>query len=212
MQHFFRHFRFDNYTIKDFLNETTYDFEEVFGSYAYNGYGAELASTSWFSGYRSACTDFSVFQKWTGQRSKPSATANAFRLRQGCNPVLIASLVVYGSTSTTMRLTGKWILTGYLGMDTTCTYMIPMRLWLVSTPLTSRPHWELKFPSAETEQDNNFLEYIYVEANEDIRLYLRYQKFHRVHTHENPCVDPTEHPSYSRSRVINNIKNLKMYI
>lgn len=61
MQHFFRHFRFDNYTIKDFLNETTYGFDEVFGSYAYNGYGAELASTFRFAGYRSACTDFSVY-------------------------------------------------------------------------------------------------------------------------------------------------------
>ncbi|CAG9773968.1 unnamed protein product [Ceutorhynchus assimilis] len=43
--------------------------------------------------------------------------------------------------------------------------------------------------TSEYEQDNNFLDYIYLEANEDIRLQLKYQEFHLVHTHENPCVE-----------------------
>lgn len=55
--------------------------------------------------------------------------------------------------------------------------------------------------TADDEQDDNFLEYIYLEAMEDIRLHLRYQEFQRVHTNDNPCVDPADHPYYSRSRV-----------
>lgn len=46
MVNVFRNFDFDNYTIKDFLNETTYHFEEVFRLYAYNGMGLLLAGSN----------------------------------------------------------------------------------------------------------------------------------------------------------------------
>lgn len=45
------------------------------------------------------------------------------------------------------------------------------------------------------------MEYIYIEASEDIRLQLRYQEFLRVNTNDNPCIDPNDQPTYSRSRV-----------
>lgn len=38
-QNVFRNFDFSNYTIKEFLNETTYSFSELVGSYAFNGIG-----------------------------------------------------------------------------------------------------------------------------------------------------------------------------
>ncbi|XP_060522520.1 acid-sensing ion channel 4-A [Cylas formicarius] len=39
----FRNFNFDDYTIQEFLNETTYTFAEVFGSYAFGGTGNQFA-------------------------------------------------------------------------------------------------------------------------------------------------------------------------
>ncbi|XP_066140661.1 uncharacterized protein ppk17 isoform X2 [Euwallacea fornicatus] len=92
----FRFFDFENYTIKDFFNETTYHFEEVFQLYAYNGKGLVLA--------------------------------------------------------------------------------------------------------AAKEQDDSYLEYIYIESMEDIRINLRYQEFYKVNVNENPCIDPAAQPHYSRSR------------
>ncbi|KAL1498216.1 hypothetical protein ABEB36_009050 [Hypothenemus hampei] len=51
-------------------------------------------------------------------------------------------------------------------------------------------------------QDDNFLEYVYLEAWEEMRIHFKHQEFFRVNTNENPCIDHADQPTYSRSRCI----------
>ncbi|XP_066246449.1 acid-sensing ion channel 4-A [Euwallacea similis] len=160
----FHNFDFENYTIQDFLNETTYHFNEIFKLYAYNGMGLLLADIEWMSFYSTKHGQCFIF---TPQK-----------------------------TSQTYNMGGGWWF-----------YLLHDKLErLVDSGGESQYgfHIYLHDPneiltSAE-EQDDSYLEYIYIESMEDMRIHLRHQEFYRVNVNENPCIDPAVQPHYSRSR------------
>ncbi|XP_066140660.1 acid-sensing ion channel 4-A isoform X1 [Euwallacea fornicatus] len=160
----FRFFDFENYTIKDFFNETTYHFEEVFQLYAYNGKGLVLAEIEWMSFYSTKhgqCFSFT-----------PQETSKNYNIGGGW--------WFYLRHDKLERLVDSHGVSQY-----------GFHIYL---------HDSNEILTSAKEQDDSYLEYIYIESMEDIRINLRYQEFYKVNVNENPCIDPAAQPHYSRSR------------
>ncbi|XP_030752117.1 uncharacterized protein LOC115879427 isoform X2 [Sitophilus oryzae] len=158
----FRHFNFVNYTIKDFLEETTWSFDELISSFAYNGLGNPYKNTSvveFYSITRGRCFTLT-----------PRSTSERFSISGGW--------WFYLKHNFTIRS-----LDGY-GMSTAGFHI--------------HLHDDNEIMTSETDQENNFLEYIYLEAAEDMRLTLKIQEFKKVSTTDLPCIDNDSR--YSKSR------------
>ncbi|KAH1016389.1 hypothetical protein HUJ04_007616 [Dendroctonus ponderosae] len=164
-QNVFRNFYFDNFTIKEFLEDTTYDFDDVVNSYAFNGMGMHLAAA-----------------EWTLFHTISYGKCFSFTPRE---------------TSSTYSISGGWIFS--LKHDVIERFVDSYGVSQYGFHVYVHDPNEIL--TSGLEQDDSFLEYIYIEASEDIRLQLRYQEFLRVNTNENPCIDPGDQPTYSRSRV-----------
>ncbi|XP_050298509.1 uncharacterized protein LOC126737577 isoform X2 [Anthonomus grandis grandis] len=162
----FRFFNFTRYSIKDFLNETTYTFEEVVGLLAYNGCGGELAAVTWKS--------FDTITQGKCFTFQPGETSDKFSISGGWWFYMLHDM--------TQRSEDHFGVSEY----GTSVYV----------------HHDSDILTSEGEQENNFLEHIYVEAAEDIRMQLKYQSFRRVRSKDNLCIDPEENPEYSRSKCL----------
>ncbi|XP_050298511.1 uncharacterized protein LOC126737577 isoform X3 [Anthonomus grandis grandis] len=156
----FRFFNFTRYSIKDFLNETTYTFEEVVGLLAYNGCGGELAAVTWKS--------FDTITQGKCFTFQPGETSDKFSISGGWWFYMLHDM--------TQRSEDHFGVSEY----GTSVYV----------------HHDSDILTSEGEQENNFLEHIYVEAAEDIRMQLKYQSFRRVRSKDNLCIDPEENPEY----------------
>uniref|UniRef100_A0AAR5QAC6 Uncharacterized protein n=1 Tax=Dendroctonus ponderosae TaxID=77166 RepID=A0AAR5QAC6_DENPD len=165
-QNVFRNFYFDNFTIKEFLEDTTYDFDDVVNSYAFNGMGMHLAAA-----------------EWTLFHTISYGKCFSFTPRE---------------TSSTYSISGGWIFS--LKHDVIERFVDSYGVSQYGFHVYVHDPNEIL--TSGLEQDDSFLEYIYIEASEDIRLQLRYQEFLRVNTNENPCIDPGDQPTYSRSRCL----------
>ncbi|KAF7280592.1 hypothetical protein GWI33_005719 [Rhynchophorus ferrugineus] len=158
----FRFFNFNIHTIEYFLNDTTWTFDELISSLAYNGYGYPIADVK--------IVEFHSVTK-----------GRCFTLTPK-------------STSRTLSISGGWWF--YLKHNFT---VRSLDLYGMSTAgFHIHLHDDNEIMTSEVAQENNFMEYIYLEAAEDMRMNLKIQEFTKINTNESPCVH--DNLSYSKSK------------
>ncbi|KAJ8929859.1 hypothetical protein NQ314_017464 [Rhamnusium bicolor] len=159
-QNAFLNFDFQNYTIHEFLNETSYTFNEVFGQYGYAGIG-----------------------------SNPNLTIKtSYHLMRGLCHTLIPEV-----QSETFSIGGGYFI--YFLHDSMTKDLDEYGVSRSGFQIFLHdPNEILTF---EDDQKDSFLEFLYLEASEDMRVILNVQTYGRISTNDKPCVSDL---NYSKSK------------
>ncbi|XP_018561119.1 uncharacterized protein LOC108903430 [Anoplophora glabripennis] len=159
-QNAFSSFRFDNFSVLEFLESTSYSFDEIFVQYGYAGIGSNpnLIITSAHHLMSGLCHTL-----------EPQVQSQAFSISGG--------YFFYLSHNEATR-----------NVDENGESLSGFEIYL---------HDHNEILTYEEDQKDSFLEFLYLEASEDMNVVLNIQTYGRISTNDVPCVND---PDYSKSK------------
>ncbi|KAJ8980978.1 hypothetical protein NQ317_013432 [Molorchus minor] len=161
-QNAFLNFNFQNHTIQEFFDETSYRFDDLFVQYAYAGIG-----------------------------SHPNLTVvPSYHLMRGICYTLIPRV-----QSDIFSISGGYFL--YLRHDTSARDIDEYGVSKAGFQMYLHDSNEIL--TYEDDQRDSFLEYLYLEASEEMNVVLNVQTYGKISTKDHGCITD---PTYSKSKCL----------